>query len=684
MSESIADLVVKLSADTASFAQGMKDSTNMLKDLKQVAEGLALGEIGRKLAESVEHTIDWADKMGKLAQVTGLQVDQFSALTYAAKIADVDVEQLTTGLGRLAKNMNAAAAGTGPAAFRQLHIAVTDATGALRSSEAVLEDVAERFKSMPDGASKTAAAIELFGKAGARLIPFLNEGRDGIERLKEEAERLGVVIDEKTFKSAEGLNDNLKRLQAAAQGAQLQLAEGLIPALNDTARAFLDAKGNASFFKTAGEEIGVVVKAISWGFNFLAFAVDVTIVKFEKWFAIVKDIGSQLAHGSSITTIILPDTSEFDTRLTYFENKFGEFRAMIAGDIPGDAAPKGGGDGPVPRFKKELEDLGIVLEQRRREMEAFMRQMYAEIEGQKRMMAPYQKMVEDVLSIPGTKVASQQLIDLKRIQQLHEQISAAMAAERKQEEDLRTEAAVGATSQITLETRLNALRKNASGEIAGQVAEFKQLAGVINDPKLLSQSKAFNAELDSMRSRIVTLGSAFRQTFANIPTMFEQLGTSIVTGAQTIGQAFKNMAKSIVDDLVRVIMHLIIMRALSGLASAFIPSAPSVGSTAGLGNISSMFSGFALSPAGHAMGGDFTPGPMLVGESGPEIMVPGFSGSIVPNHKIAGMGGQVIYQIDARGGDAGTAQNIMRALKTVEDRAVARAMKIIKEKSKRT
>jgi hypothetical protein len=51
----------------------------------------------------------------------------------------------------------------------------------------------------------------------------------------------------------------------------------------------------------------------------------------------------------------------------------------------------------------------------------------------------------------------------------------------------------------------------------------------------------------------------------------------------------------------------------------------------------------------RAMGGPVSGGSAyLVGEQGPELFVPGMSGTIVPNHA---MGGGVTVQIDARGSD---------------------------------
>ena len=49
--------------------------------------------------------------------------------------------------------------------------------------------------------------------------------------------------------------------------------------------------------------------------------------------------------------------------------------------------------------------------------------------------------------------------------------------------------------------------------------------------------------------------------------------------------------------------------------------------------------------AGFASGGDFSAGqPMMVGEEGPELMIPGRSGTIIPNHALGGGGTTILNQ----------------------------------------
>jgi hypothetical protein len=87
--------------------------------------------------------------------------------------------------------------------------------------------------------------------------------------------------------------------------------------------------------------------------------------------------------------------------------------------------------------------------------------------------------------------------------------------------------------------------------------------------------------------------------------------------------------------------------------------------------------------AGRALGGPVSANtPYVVGEHGPELMVPGASGSVIPN---GGLGGStVIYQIDARGADAGVEQRVMRAIDQSRKQAVRESVVTMREQSLRT
>jgi hypothetical protein len=94
----------------------------------------------------------------------------------------------------------------------------------------------------------------------------------------------------------------------------------------------------------------------------------------------------------------------------------------------------------------------------------------------------------------------------------------------------------------------------------------------------------------------------------------------------------------------------------------------------------SIFGGF------RAAGGSVTADtPYIVGERGPELMIPGTSGSIVPNHQLASMGGSPVYKIDARGTDAAMVhQAVYRGMAMAHAQAVTDSDRNMRDSARRT
>lgn len=226
-------LVLKLVADQ--FQAELKSSQGALGQFNSFIKDwkTQLTAAGTALFAVAKSTANFGEEALKGAQKAGQTVETFTALSYAAKLADIDQQQLIVGLKSLSQNMVEASqrTGDGEALFRRLGIAATDAAGQLRPTEQVLFELADVFAKSADGAGKTEAAVKLFGKAGIDLIPFLNQGKAGITGLMEEAKRLGVVLSTEDAQAANAFNDEIKRLESAMRGLTLQVGQGLLPTM---------------------------------------------------------------------------------------------------------------------------------------------------------------------------------------------------------------------------------------------------------------------------------------------------------------------------------------------------------------------------------------------------------------------------------------------------------------------
>lgn len=236
MADSVTQIIISAKDETLNAFNSVKGN---LKLVGTLAASIGVGAF----ATVVKQAADFADEMGKAAQKVGITTKALSELKYAADLSDVSFDTLQTGLRKLSTNMLDAAEGTKEAqdAFKLIGIQYTDTAGKLRPAQDVIKEIADKFAAMEDGSTKTAIAVKLLGKSGAELIPLLNSGAAGLASMADEANRLGVVIDEKAAAAAEQFNDNLTRLEASFQGFKISAGQSVIPALAQITDAMAEA-----------------------------------------------------------------------------------------------------------------------------------------------------------------------------------------------------------------------------------------------------------------------------------------------------------------------------------------------------------------------------------------------------------------------------------------------------------
>jgi phage-related protein len=198
-----------------------------------------------------------AGNMYELAQRTGLSVEALSRFRKPAAQAGTDIESLAKGMQKLSKGIVAGKGGTVDAMYA-LGISAETASGQMKTADQILLEVADRFKGMEDGIQKTALAQQLFGKAGAELIPMLNEGGAALSKYK------GITTE--YAKQADQADDAMIDLQASIGAIGAQLAQVLLPfiipateALTGMVNAFRALPGPIQFVIGA-----VATLAIAW------------------------------------------------------------------------------------------------------------------------------------------------------------------------------------------------------------------------------------------------------------------------------------------------------------------------------------------------------------------------------------------------------------------------------------
>lgn len=225
------------------------------RNLKSIGDQASMlpakfGTIGTAIAAAftavtVKGAINTLDQLDDLSEKSGIAAESLSILRYAGEVAGTPLEAIAKGSKKLATNMAELASGNkdAMATFKAVRVEVLNADGSLRSLDAVLLDLADRFATYTDGAEKGALAAKIFGdRNGPEMIPLLNQGSEGIRRLRGEAEGLGLVYGGELAKQAAEFNDNIRKLELSAEAAKVSLAGGLLPVLNDLIDTYIRLK----------------------------------------------------------------------------------------------------------------------------------------------------------------------------------------------------------------------------------------------------------------------------------------------------------------------------------------------------------------------------------------------------------------------------------------------------------
>jgi hypothetical protein len=635
-------IVVDLLMKTGSFETDTKRAEARLKSLEREAKqvGAAIGAAfvaaAAATAYFVKQSIDAADASSKNAQAVGLSVEAYTSLAFAADLSGISQEEMGTSLTKLARQASDAAGGskTAAAGFKSLGIELKNADGSIKDTDKLLTEIAGKFKGMADGAEKTALATEIFGRAGARMIPLLNQGADGIEAMRREAAELGLVLDTQTARAAEQFNDDLTRLGGIARGFGHDLMRIVLPTLTDLTALLVEV---AKEFRATGDATSVaesIFRGVLNVFQVLA-VVGSDLVFVLK--ATGREIGAVAAQAvalakldirgfRAISTAVMEDAERARAELDRFQARImalGTSNTMtrMAQDMglnspvlnqPGlpraPTAPSGGA-GKAGGGAKAADDAQRYLDNLQRQLQAT------------QDLSVEETLLADIRAGRLGKVSVQQEAELRataaQIDQAREQLKLERE-QAKEREQMERELA-----QIYEQTRTPIEKLNI--ELA-RLAKLREVAGADQDALARAEFDAWERYEKAIKKTGDEMDEFARKAAENFQTF---LGGALA-------DAFEGNFKDIGKNFTRMINRMVAEAIAADIARRMFGSAASGGSGEG-------WIGEALAWAGSifggakASGGDVMPGrEYWVGENGPEKFRPRSMGSIVPAGAAAG------------------------------------------------
>lgn len=253
----------KAAADkVGTAAQNVADKT---KKLSAAAGGLltAMGAAAYK-------TVQMSDDLNTLSKQTGISTEDLQKMSYAADLIDVSVDTISGSMAKLRKSMVSTSTDT-VAAYDRIGVSVTNTDGSLRDSTEVFYEVLEGLSQISNETERDTLAMQIFGRSADEMAGIIDDGGASLRALGEEAEQLGLIMDQQTLDSLNAVNDSIDRLKAKATGeiakAGASAMEALAPVLDaiiEKVSSLLEWIGNLDEeqMKTIGT-IALVIAAIS-------------------------------------------------------------------------------------------------------------------------------------------------------------------------------------------------------------------------------------------------------------------------------------------------------------------------------------------------------------------------------------------------------------------------------------
>ncbi|MEI7757654.1 MAG: phage tail tape measure C-terminal domain-containing protein [Bacteroidota bacterium] len=583
MAQNVARLGVILGIDVAEFTKGLNEAKSKLKEFASLAADVAVAGIAAMTYKALE----FSNAMSDLSDATGVGIAKILQISDALEMSGGHAEDAGKVLVKFSDNIDKAAQGSKPLqdAFARVGVSLQDLSKL--STEQLLQKSTDGMSKLADKASQTGASLALLGKG------FRGTDVEGFNRLIQEGTKEFDKFADAVANAAD-LHDKLAK-KATITG--LIFTEKVLPVLNQIFET-INAKGGMA------EDVFELLRKGLMGL----WGAGVIVAKSFEYVGIVKD----KVFGNINTSEMEAKLKKLDDDSKAFVEKWRKIDAGVydvkakPGEAGGNRPVTPGKDPAAVRMEQMLAVSKLVSIEYQRQMSTLLQQ-----QAIKNLMAG---MTTDEARVQG---AVNQVLDTtsKKLDEIAKKKEEAVAHSAGTKEDIK---------KVTDELDRQAEEVSRLGDIFADMARKNEEYAIKSQRTFeFGWSKAFN----QFREDAYNNAKIAEDMFASVTnSMNSAIDTFVTTGKLS----FADLAKSVLQDLEKIILKALLMRSIT-----------SMGSLMGAeGGIASLIGGF------FADGGSPPVGvPSVVGEKGPELFIPRQAGTIIPNSQIAnamGGGGQTI------------------------------------------
>jgi len=636
-----------------------------------LAAGLSVGA----LAGAMKGAIDFADELNDVSQRLGIGVRSLTGWTLAAQQSGTSMEAVAKGV----KFFGSAILEHGEA-LKRAGVTATDTNTAMIQ-------VADAFAAMPDGIEKTALAVKLFGKNGMELIPMLNQGSQGLQEAQEKAARYGQAIA-LLAPHADKFKDEMAEMAMHSKEWAAVLAGALLPSLNNLLEVINQISRAGGNFGEKGGAFSAWLDRTFVGGDIQGRIKELEAeLKRREGLEKIPVIGafagisnSGLANRIEALKRLAPleaRQEQMGPTLEDFNRDRAEKAALArARRLYGDLASGGEGRDKLPDILNEAAGVSKDFQEKLQILQGGLRTgrigLDEYVNAVEKLIAKQPFAVE--MTRQQAKASEDMVRVLERVNRAEEHAQKASTSF----ESAQAERLVGIQAQIAAlgQTPEQVALIGAFADIDKQFERARQVItdtlGAIGDTegidravaslqRLADVSKKDVAEaMQELKARQDELNASWEYGAGKaLDTYLRQVQNVAASAEQLMGNAFRGME----DALVRFVTtgKLSFSSLMSSIAADMARMLVRQNITGPLGSfLSETFKG--LFGGGKAGGGPVYPGQYyVVGENGPEVLVPNTAGTVIPNAgTAAGASGAISVQV-VNNGTPQTVRGVQRS-----------------------
>lgn len=553
-----------LTASEKNLARFGAFARGTFKTLSSAVFNLRTALVSMLAAYSVNAIADRADAMAKLAETTGDNVENISELAAVFGQNNVQFEEFSGLIVKLAKAQRAALSGTTEvaSAFDALGINLEE-LAALAPAQ-LFERMAEGLQQFSDTQSKLRVISEILPKDAFKALPTIGQG---VLQLQEQILRvrsLGATVTKEQAAAADAWGDALGEIKIAVEG----VVRSFIKTYGPETTALL--QGVAKFISENKDEIIAIVKQI----GALIYSVITGIIK-----AIIRLI--ELIETFSGTSLLDPKALADEKRL--LDDQIKSVKEWTAATEEARAAMRASGQ-PLRLGGSETAFSADQLDQYAGQLESLNLRLTENLRKQGMTLG---ETMRDALD--GIEQQWDQTADKIRnsTQEIASDTAKAFAVD-KAKQGLDAFSNVVKSTATGLSQVMTTVAARVKTVFQGATEDQKKLAAAIQDTndklektnedlKRLQETPntvaaGFSKRLESLRDSATNFARTVGEGFADLALSgidrFSDAIANVVTGTMSAKEAFKEFAKGVLADVARMIAKFIalgIIKTIFGL-----------------------------------------------------------------------------------------------------------------------